>query len=160
MIRISKASLIESAMLTAQLWAQLRSKGTTKVGAAVVHAESGGLFLGYNGLPVGMADDDQIWSTGSKHDFVIHAEENAINKAIGSLGYPLKNCELVCTMYPCMACCRRIAASGIKSVYYLDDSADCLGSENLASRGLLLRECGIQMWRLANKYTATIKELK
>lgn len=158
MIRNSRASLIESAMLTAKLWAELRSKGTTKVGAVVVHEESGGLFFGYNGLPADMPDDNEIWSTGIKHDFVVHAEENAINKAIGALGYPLVGCEIAITMYPCLACCRRIAMSGIKHVYYLDDSADCLSGENSGSRALLLKGCGIQMWRLQNKYTVQIKE--
>lgn len=160
MRRKSLMDVHEAAMEVAALWAELRSKGNTRVGAAVVHGPSGGLFLGYNGFPPGAADEEELWSTKDKHALVIHAEENAVNKALGALGHPLKDCCLVTTTLPCTACIRRAVGVGIKLILWRDDRADMLKSPDEGrSRDLLLQGTEVQLLRMppTGKVTVTIE---
>lgn len=121
----STASLVDSLMHIVHTWATMRSKDpSTKVGACIYHGETGGLFLGYNGFPRGVPDLKDTWdnrdpSKGlTKYDLVIHAEHNAILKALKA-GVDLKKCVLVCTHIPCPKCMRDvIAANMIPKVFY------------------------------------------
>jgi deoxycytidylate deaminase len=59
----SSRTVDQAAMSVAYLWAEARSKDpSTKVGACIVDAKSGGLFLGYNGFPPGIPDDASVWN--------------------------------------------------------------------------------------------------
>ena len=64
--------------------AKLRSKDPkTQVGACIAGPDHRILSVGYNGTPAGIDDDQFPWeSTGDaltdKHNYVIHAEANAI----------------------------------------------------------------------------------
>ena len=147
-IRKSTADIFKSALLTAELWAELRSKGNTKVGAAVYHLPSGQMFLGYNGFPSGVEDTEERWSTEFKHFFGVHAEENVILKAVSVIGLDLGACVLVCTMLPCSECLKKIASCRIKTVYYRDSHADMLKSENMTLRNQLIEEAGINLSKI------------
>lgn len=121
----SKVPLIEALSEIVHLWAAMRSKDpSTKVGACIYHGDTGGLFLGYNGFPIGFPDLKETWdnrdpSKGiTKYDLVIHAEHNAILKALKA-GVDLTKCVLVCTHIPCPKCMRDIiAANKIPKVFY------------------------------------------
>ena len=147
-IRISTVDVIRAVLLTAELWAELRSKGNTKIGAAVYHLPSGQMFFGYNGFPRGVEDTEERWSTASKHFFLVHAEENAILKAVAAIGLDLGACDLICTMLPCSGCLRKIASCKIKKVYYSDSHADMLKSEDATLRQQLIEEAGISIERI------------
>ena len=63
----------------------MRSKDpSTQVGAVIVAKNKRILSLGYNGLPAGMSDDEDVWNREGvdelhlKYTYVCHAEENAI----------------------------------------------------------------------------------
>ncbi len=126
-VLLSSAFRIEqSIMATTIAWAQSRSKDpSTKVGACIHDAETGGLFLGYNGFPSGIPDREEWWTEReeqvgkfTKYDLVVHAEINAVRKAMLA-GVDLTKCILVCTHLPCPKCMRDvICANGIKQVYY------------------------------------------
>ncbi len=121
----SEYTPLESVMAVTQLWANIRSKDpSTKVGACVYDQKSGGLFLGYNGFPSGIPDLRETWENRSpasgvtKYDLVVHAEVNAVRKALVA-GADMSCCLLVITHLPCAQCMKDvIGPSGIKRVFY------------------------------------------
>jgi deoxycytidylate deaminase len=122
----SRSPIDVSCMALAVLWAELRSKDPrTRVGACVYHPKSGGLFLGYNGFPAGVPDLKSVWEQRdrtqqqtSKYHFVVHAEINAIRKAL-TVFRDLSECLLYVTHYPCHACMKEVISAGLKTVVYM-----------------------------------------
>ncbi|MGI6644769.1 MAG: deoxycytidylate deaminase [Bacilli bacterium] len=134
-----------------------RSKDpSTRVGACIVDDEHKVVSVGYNGMPIGISDDEISWERGeeleSKYLYVCHAEFNAIlNTRNGS---SLRGCTLYVTLFPCNECAKAIIQSGIKKVIYLDDKyAD--QTNVLASK---------KMFKMANiafeKYNGRIPTIK
>ena len=107
------------------LLSAMRSKdNNSQVGACIVSPENKILSLGYNGMPIGCADDDMPWERqaesplDTKYMYVCHAELNAIlNNAHGSL----KGARLYVTLFPCNECTKAVIQSGISEIVYLDD---------------------------------------
>jgi dCMP deaminase len=83
-----------------------------QVGALVVDAFERIVALGYNGFPKGVSDNARL-TTREKHDFILHAEENAIliagERARGGTIY-------VIGKPVCKLCARLIIQSGIVRV--------------------------------------------
>lgn len=135
----SRSPIDVSCMALAVLWAELRSKDPrTKVGACVYHPKSGGLFLGYNGFPVGISDLKSVWDQRdqtrvmSKYTVVVHAEVNAIRKAL-TVFSDLTECLLYVTHYPCHRCMKdSIIPSGLKTVVYMNHLPADPATEDLA----------------------------
>ena len=77
--------------MRAAVAASLRSKDpNTQVGACIADTNNRILSVGYNGTPSALNDDDFPWGTADdplhdKHNYVIHAEANAILNYRGSL---------------------------------------------------------------------------
>lgn len=115
----SAVPLADAIFAVCQTWAQARSKDPkTKVGAAVFDPRTGGLFLGYNGFPAGIPDYKDRWDGPHKYEWVVHAEANAIRKALMAL-HDLSDCTLYCTHEPCLACVRDwILPSGVRTVVF------------------------------------------
>lgn len=120
----SQKSLVEALMIVAEGWAHMRSKDPkTKVGALVYDWGTGSMHLGYNGFPKNIPDKLAWWfetpdTEFSKHDLVIHAESNAVRKALQA-GANLLNCELFVTHLPCIRCAvEHIVQVGLKTVTY------------------------------------------
>lgn len=100
----SAASLDASIMFVTKQWAQMRSKDpNTKVGACVYDHATGGLFLGYNGFPPGFPDTEENWQRPQKYRYVVHAETNAIRKALQAK-VDMTRTTLYITHLPCMRC--------------------------------------------------------
>ena len=99
-----------------------RSKDpNTQVGACVVNQDNKIVSVGYNGMPLGVSDDDFPWERegsflDTKYPYVCHAELNAI---LNNPGISLKNCSIYVPLFPCNECCKAIIQSGIKKVLYL-----------------------------------------
>lgn len=119
----------------------MRSKDPhTKVGACIVSDDHKVLSLGYNGMPIGV-DDNQIPWAGSdsglpqletKYPYVCHAELNAILNS----NQNLKGSTLYVTLFPCNECTKALIQAGIKKVIYLSDKYhDC--DNEIASRRML-----------------------
>lgn len=115
-------------MAVALSWAECRSKDpATKVGAAIYDLDTGGLYLGYNGFPSSVPDAADIWARREeevgklcKYDVVVHAEVNAVRKAMMA-GVDLTRATLFCTHLPCPKCMRDVVlVSGIKNVFYVN----------------------------------------
>ena len=123
-----------------------RSKDpNTSVGACIVSPDNRILSVGYNGTPSGLNDDDFPWDTTEdpltdKHNYVIHAEANAILNYRGSLR-ELAGATAYVTLFPCQECAKTLVQAGIREVVYLDDKyADTVG--NKISKSVFDR-CGV-----------------
>lgn len=86
----------------------------TQIGAFIVHLDGTPLGWGYNGPPKNINDNKVIWSRPEKYDYIIHAEQNAINHSCGDL----KNSILYVTAYPCKNCMLNIINKQIMEVVY------------------------------------------
>ena len=115
--------------------ASMRSKDpSTKHGACVVGQDKRVVSIGYNGMPKGQ-DADYPWDRedvsgiGSKYDYVLHSEQNAILNApdrkslSGSVMYVFSPKGY----YPCHVCMSEIVQCGIGEVvlaYVMDGNTD------------------------------------
>lgn len=127
-VYMSRASMDQSIFAVIHIWSQLRSKDpNTKVGAAVYEPETGALHLGYNGFNHGVPDEKSVWDNrnaytpGNKYARIVHAEANAIIKALRAK-FNHNDAILYCTHWPCHRCVKDfIIPSGIKIIKYLQD---------------------------------------
>ncbi len=125
-----------------------RSKDpNTQVGACIVSPQKKIVGVGYNGFPIGVADDKFPWSREgdfleTKYPYVCHAELNAI---LNSISRDLAGCTIYVDLFPCNECAKAIIQSGIREVVYLRDkyaSTDIVkASKNmLRASGVTLRQ--------------------
>ena len=133
-------------MAVAFLGAQRSKDPSTQVGACIVNERNRIVGIGYNGFPMGCADDALPWareppapeadgggdaepaSTSkaapapgwleTKYPYVCHAEMNAIlNKNAASV----EGCRIYVALFPCNECAKLIIQSGIREVVFLSD---------------------------------------
>jgi len=135
----------------------MRSKDpNTQVGACIVNQKNRIIGIGYNGLPVGLSDDDFPWGNEgefleTKYPYVVHAEPNAILNSIEKLD----NATLYVTLFPCNECAKLIIQSGIKEIVYLFDKYN--DSElNIASKRML--DAAKVKYRKLEEFTVEVKE--
>ena len=126
--------------------AALRSKDpNTQVGACIAGTDHRILSVGYNGTPSGLDDEEFPWETTDdpltdKHNYVIHAEANAILNFRGSLK-ELTDATVYVTLFPCQECAKMLVQAGIGEVVYLDDKYhDTIGAAVARS---VLDRCGV-----------------
>lgn len=126
----------------------LRSKDpNTQVGAAIVDENHRVVSVGYNGLPRGCEDSDYPWSREgnvleTKYPYVVHAELNAILNS----KWPVKDCMIYVSLFPCNECAKAIIQSGIRRVVYESDKYN--GTEmNIASKRML-ESAGVELIKL------------
>ena len=111
--------------MRAAVAASLRSKDpNTQVGACIANTNNRILSVGYNGTPAGLDDDDFPWESTDdplldKHNYVIHAEANAILNYRGSLK-DMAGATVFVTLFPCHECAKTLVQAGIGEVVYLD----------------------------------------
>ncbi len=119
----------------------MRSKDlNTKVGACIVSDEHKVLSLGYNGMPIGIDDNDIPWEGSgknlpyldTKYPYVCHAELNAILNS----NHDLKGSTVYVTLFPCNECTKAIIQAGIKKIVYLSDKYHDTDAE-IAARKML-----------------------
>ena len=129
---------IEASIFTAiETWAYDRSKDPiTKVGACVYDYETGGMYLGYNGLPRGIADTEARWEKPFKYQICIHGEINALLKALPAVGYRIRECVMFTTLEPCSNCMLLIIQTGIRKVVYLNARPDPLSASLALEAGV------------------------
>ena len=123
------------------LLSSLRSTdGNTKVGACIVSDDHKVLSLGYNGMPLGVSDEEIPWAGSkenkpyleTKYPYVCHAELNAILNS----NHNLKGSTLYVTLFPCNECTKAVIQAGIKKVVYLSDKYHDTDAEIAARRML------------------------
>lgn len=112
----------ETFMHMCRVIAQRSKDPNTQNGACVVNENNIILGFGYNGFPRGCSDDILPWDREGefcdvKYSYVVHAEENAILNATGSMD----GAKLYCTLFPCNECAKVVIQKGIKEVIYESD---------------------------------------
>ena len=127
--------------------ASMRSKDpNTQVGACIAGLDNRILSVGYNGTPHGLSDDEFPWGSSDdplldKHNYVIHAEANAILNYRGSLR-EFTGAVAYVTLFPCQECAKTLVQAGIREIVYLDDKyQDTVG--DAISRSVFDR-CGVK----------------
>lgn len=107
---------------------------STKVGALLIHGESGAVLAdGYNGFCRGAPDDKLPTTRPEKYDYIIHAETNLLCNAVRH-GISTNNCVVFCTISPCIKCMRMLWQAGISEVYvkgFYSDFETCAGMKDL-----------------------------
>lgn len=112
-------------MAIAILSAKRSKDPKTQVGACIVGKDNRILSLGYNGLPIGMNDNNISWDRegefkNTKYPYICHAELNAILNYRGSRK-DFENSTIYVTLFPCNECAKAIIQSGISKIIYLKD---------------------------------------
>lgn len=112
-------------MAIAILSAKRSKDPKTQVGACIVGKDNRILSLGYNGLPIGMDDNNISWDRegafqNTKYPYICHAELNAILNYRGSRK-DFENSTIYVTLFPCNECAKAIIQSGISKIIYLKD---------------------------------------
>ena len=126
--------------------AAMRSKDpNTQVGACIAGMDHRILSVGYNGTPTGLDDEDFPWETTDdpltdKHNYVIHAEANAVLNYRGSLR-DMSGATVYVTLFPCNECAKFLVQVGIGEVVYLSDKYD--GTEGNKVSKAILDKCGV-----------------
>lgn len=129
------------------LLSAMRSKDpSSQVGACIVNEHNHIVGTGYNGWPIGIANDALPWNRqgeflDTKYAYVVHAEANAILNATQDL----RGCTLYVALIPCNECAKLIIQKGISEVVYISDKyADIdvfiAGKKMLEMAGIKLRE--------------------
>ena len=137
----------------AKLSAKRSKDPSTQVGACIVNNDHKILSLGYNGMPIGMNDDNAPWDRegeylNTKYPYVCHSELNAI---LNARGINLTGATLYVTLFPCNECSKAIIQSGIKKVIYESDKyAD---TDGVKASKRMFDECGIEYekYQIKNK---------
>ena len=138
-------------MAVAKLSANRSKDPSTQVGACIVNDDKKILSLGYNGMPIGMNDENAPWDRegeylNTKYPYVCHSELNAI---LNARGINLTGATIYVTLFPCNECAKAIIQSGIKKVIYESDKyADTDGTK--ASKRMF-DECGIEYIKYETK---------
>lgn len=96
--------------------AALKSKDSTRVGAALIGEENRVHLTAYNGPPKGVMDHPERFERPTKYLFASHAEQNLVAFAARA-GIRTKDCDVYVTHMPCAACARTLIQAGIRRVY-------------------------------------------
>jgi dCMP deaminase len=122
-------------------WAAMKSKDSTRVGAALVDAELVVRLTSYNGPPRGVVDYAHRRTRPQKYLYASHAEANLIAFAARE-GIRTKDCTVYVTHMPCAACARTLIQAGIRSVYYGKGVTSMPTSEFETAR-VMFKESGV-----------------
>lgn len=105
-------------MEAALVFSRLSYAKRRKVGAVIVKDDTI-IGIGYNGTPPGWWNECED-NEGKTTPFVIHAEQNALDKIVRSSVSSI-GAYLFVTTAPCIDCAKRILGAKIQKVYYLDE---------------------------------------
>lgn len=128
--------------------AQMQTEAKREKVGCVIVTPNGVILPGYNGQPAGHHTNccentpvevhgfDGVMHRRMKTDAtVIHAEDNAIGKAMAE-GISLKGSHIFTTVSPCPNCCALIVNAGIAGVHYDRHHDDMSGHHILDAAGI------------------------
>lgn len=128
--------------------AELSKDPSRKVGAIILERDSYiQLSAGYNGFPRKFKETKHRWKKENKHDYVIHAELNAIIHAART-NSNIVNSIMITTRFPCNNCALSIIQAGITTVCTYEPDWDNLSEKWKRSFHMsreLLIECGVEI---------------
>lgn len=124
--------------------AALKSKDSTKVGAALIAPnERSVLLTGYNGPPAGVDDAPERRERPTKYLYAVHAEA-AIIATAARHGVRTEGCSLYVTHEPCAACARTLIGAGIRKIVY-DIGSTSMPAEEFEAAREMASEAGVLM---------------
>lgn len=126
--------------------AALKSKDTTKVGAALVGPECEVRLTAFNGPPKGVCDLPERFERPAKYLYASHAEANLIAFAARE-GIRTTGCTVFVTHYPCSACARTLIQAGIMQVVF-GPGTTSMPPEEFEAAAVMLAEAGVVVERL------------
>lgn len=94
-------------------------------GAVIVDSNNKIVGIGYNGLSLGLDDNDpKYWGgvnddslvVNPRHAYSVHAERNAV---LNSNLRDLKGTTIYCTQYPCHICAQELVQVGVSKIVYI-----------------------------------------
>lgn len=157
-MRYEVASWYQTFMRMAHAIAQRSKDPDTIHGSIIVEDKTNKVLgVGYNGLPYGMRDNldiidpikgkTDIWTKEMKHNFVIHAEVNAILNATDKLANSTLFLYSEKGYYPCCNCAQIIAQKGITTVVVNKVVLDKKHGEryNFWATKQIFKHCGINV---------------
>ena len=115
---------------------------STQVGAVITDDRHRIVSTGYNGLPMGVADSQEILEDrNTKLAITIHAEENAILFATQALD----GCTIYVSAPVCAGCAAKIVQTGIRRVVVRDPGFEMLRrwKDSFILAKVLCRDAGI-----------------
>lgn len=116
-----------------------------QVGAVIVDSKSKVVIAtGYNGFPRGVRSENVRHGPAEKHDWTVHAEENAIFNA-ARVGARTDGATLFTSDAPCGRCARAIVQAGIEKVVARDRIGRWLDPGGLSRhlRDAIFAEAGV-----------------
>lgn len=146
-------------MAVAELSAMRSKDPVTQVGACIVDNEQQIVGIGYNGMPVGLSDDEFSWLKNDadpledKRTYVCHAEMNAV---LNGNGKSTRNCRVYVALFPCCECAKLLIQSGIREVIYAREKDATTRPTYRASRRMM-ESAGIILRRFNPSEYAPIK---
>lgn len=123
--------------------AALKSKDSTKVGAALIGPDGEVRLTSFNGPPRGVLDLPERLERPIKYLFASHAEANLVAFAARE-GIRTKGCTVAVTHAPCAACARTLIQAGVARVIHGDGTTSMPGEEFAAAK-LMLAEAGVEV---------------
>ena len=104
----------------------------------IINTDNHIISTGYNGFPPGVSDSLDIWNSETKHEYVIHAEINALLHSTQTV----RGGSLYTTFFPCRECTKAICSAGISKVFYKDAKYLTEISVNMFNR------CNIKLFKV------------
>lgn len=112
---------------------------STGVGCVLVDSFNRVVGIGYNGFPRGASDDHRLHERETKYKLVIHAEENAILNATGSV----IGSTAYLTHPPCLHCSGMLKQADVSRVVFVEPSEQFKSRWNLDETVAYLKELNI-----------------
>jgi dCMP deaminase len=123
--------------------AAIKSKDSTKVGAALVGPRNELLLTSYNGPPRGVQDSPERFERPQKYLYASHAEANLIAFAARH-GIRTAGCTVYVTHAPCAACARTLIQAGIEAVVF-DRGTTSMPEDEFVVARVMFGEAGMHV---------------
>jgi len=111
----------------------------TQHGCVIVDSDRRIVSTGYNGPVAGLRDEAIPLTRPAKHDWIIHAEDNAALFARPDLA----GCTVYVTGLPCTACLRRLLQAGVTRIVTGPRWSQCMTAEEHAAGLAMAAQCGV-----------------
>jgi len=121
-------------MILAEAVASRSEDPRHKVGAVIMRQDHSVVSVGYNGPPPGVDID---WTKDWRHNFIIHAEVNALRYARLD---DTRHGVIYTTRHPCGDCLKTISAYGILEIHWKEEPGV---QHDLATLDIVARRFGI-----------------
>ncbi len=126
--------------------AAVKSKDSTKVGAALVGPDREVRLTGFNGPPHGVNETPERRERPTKYLFAAHAEANLIAFAARE-GIRTKGCTVYVTHMCCSGCARTLIQAGVRCVV-AGAGTTSMPMEEFTAAEVMFREAGVDLVRL------------